>query len=138
MPNETFTYPVLIRECHLDTFGHVNNATYLALYEEARWEFITQRGFGLKEVQKNKIGPTILELDLKFFRELKNRTEVVIETICLDYPGKVGRLKQTIKGKTDGVVFSEVVMAFGLFDLKERKLILPTPEWKRAIGLVDH
>lgn len=30
-------YPVVIREHHLDTFGHVNNAAYLDILEEARW-----------------------------------------------------------------------------------------------------
>ena len=30
-----FEFEVLIREHHLDSYGHVNNATYLALYEEA-------------------------------------------------------------------------------------------------------
>ena len=47
-----FTYPVTIKEVYLDTFGHMNNAMYLTLFEEARWEFITQRGFGLKTITK--------------------------------------------------------------------------------------
>ena len=35
---KVFTYPLLIKETYLDTFGHVNNATYLTLFEEARWD----------------------------------------------------------------------------------------------------
>ena len=34
-------YALVIREQHLDTFGHVNNAKYLEILEEARWDLIT-------------------------------------------------------------------------------------------------
>ncbi len=53
MEFKTFVYDTQIKEHHLDSFGHVNNATYLSLYEEARWESITENGYGLKEVQVN-------------------------------------------------------------------------------------
>jgi len=45
-----FEYEVQIKEMHLDSFGHVNNAAYVMLYEEARWDFITRNGFGLDYV----------------------------------------------------------------------------------------
>ncbi len=38
-------YPVTIRETHIDSLGHVNNAVYLTLFEEARWEWITAGGY---------------------------------------------------------------------------------------------
>ncbi len=60
-----FYYEVIIKEQHLDTFGHVNNAVYMQLFEEARWEFITENGYGLKEIQLLKKGPVILYLILK-------------------------------------------------------------------------
>ena len=41
MINPIYEYEKTILEQHLDTFGHVNNAAYLVLYEEARWDFIT-------------------------------------------------------------------------------------------------
>ena len=44
MKFKIFTYEMLIKEKHLDTFGHVNNATYFELLEEARWDFITNNG----------------------------------------------------------------------------------------------
>lgn len=33
------------------------------------------------------------------------------------------------------IIASEAIFTFGLFDLKARKMISPTPEWKSAIGL---
>lgn len=127
-------YKVTIKEHHVDSLGHMNNATYLALYEEARWEAITERGYGFKEIQKMKQGPVILEVNLKFQREVLLRETITITLEMLGYKGKIAQMKQQMI-KDDGSVASEAVFTFGLFDMKERKLIEPTPEWKRAIGM---
>lgn len=131
---EIGSYKLLIRESHLDSYGHVNNATYLDMYEEARWELVTGRGYGYKKVHQTGQGPVILEVNLKFIKELRLREEVTITTELVDYPGKVGRLKQQMI-KPDGSVASEAVFTFGLFDLKARKMIDATPEWRIAVGL---
>jgi len=128
------SYKLLIRETYLDTYGHVNNAAYLTMYEEARWEHVTQRGYGFKKVHETKQGPVILEVNLKFMKELRLREEITITTELVDYPGKIGHLKQQMI-KADGTVASEAIFVFGLFDLQARKMIEPTPEWKKAVGL---
>lgn len=132
---EKFIYPILIRERHLDTFGHVNNATYLEIFEEARWEFVSSRGFGLKDVQKLGMGPTILECNLKFLKEIRLRQTILVESQTLSYEKKIGILRQAMVNE-EGQVHSELIMTFGLFDVKERKLVLPTPEWLHAVGFI--
>jgi Predicted thioesterase len=123
-----------IKEHHVDSLGHMNNATYLALFEEARWEQITARGFGFHEVQKLQQGPVILEVNLKFLKEMHLREQITITTELLGYKGKIGQLKQQMV-RDDGSIGAEAVFTFGLFDLKARKLIEPTPEWKQAVGI---
>lgn len=130
----TDEYPMMIREQHLDTFGHVNNAMYLVLLEEARWEMITRNGYGLREVHEAKIGPVVLDMQLKFSKELKNREKIIIKTRCYDYKGKVGKIEQIIVNQK-GEEACTALFTFGLFDLKARRLIAPTPEWLKAIGL---
>jgi acyl-CoA thioester hydrolase len=129
-------YPLVIRESHLDTFGHVNNATYLVILEEARWELITRNGYGLDEVMRTGIGPTILEINLKFQRELRNRQQVTIKTWMDAYVGKIGQVVQQIVD-ADGNLCCEALFTIGLFDLAARKLIAPTPEWLKALGLTE-
>lgn len=126
------TYSLVIKEFHLDTFGHMNNARYLDLYEEARWELITQRGFGLSQIMATKTGPVILEVSLKFLKEIKLRETITITTKVLSYEGKISRLMQQMI-KADGSVASEAIFVVGFFDLKARKLIEPSPEWLKAI-----
>ena len=86
---QEFIYPVQIRERHLDTFGHVNNAKYLELYEEARWEIINSRGYDLKQIQKlnywenNQAGS--YELFLNNFNTLDEDVEKVQELLGYSY-----------------------------------------------------
>ncbi|HSY61224.1 MAG TPA: acyl-CoA thioesterase [Cytophaga sp.] len=128
-----FKYPLMLREQHLDTFGHVNNATYLTLFEEARWELITQNGYGLSYIRETGLGPTILEINIKFMKELRLRQEIVIESRMVSYEGKIGKLTQTMIRNGEPCCVAEFTV--GLFSVKERKLVLPTPEWLKAIGL---
>lgn len=130
---DLFTHPYTILERHLDTFGHVNNATYLQILEEARWEFITARGFGMKKIKDTGLGPTILECNIKFMKELRLRQNIVIETQTQSYDRKIGVLKQVMRNEA-GEVCAEAIFTIGLFDTKERKLVLPTPEWLYAVG----
>ena len=130
---EKFHYPLTIREHHLDTFGHVNNATYLEILEEARWELITPRGFGLATIKATGLGHVILELHLKFINELTLRQDIIIESQLVSYERKIGVLRQDIFNADKELCFAST-MTMGLMDMKARKLVLPTPEWLHAVG----
>lgn len=127
-------YEVVIRESHLDSFGHVNNAAYLTLFEEARWDFITRNGYGLQRVQELQQGPIVLELNIKFKNEITLREKIRITLELVNSRGKISHFRQEMI-KQDGTVATELELTFGLFDLKTRRLIDPTPEWKKAAGL---
>lgn len=129
-----FSYSAQIKEHHLDTYGHVNNATYLQLYEEARWQVITDRGYGFSRVHQTGQGPVILDVHLRFLKELKLRETVKITLEMISYEGKIFKMKQQML-KENAEVASEAIFTASFFDLRERKLILPTPEWLHAIGM---
>ena len=126
-------YELTILEGHLDTFGHVNNAAYLSILEEARWDMISSKGFGIPDILKTRIGPTILEIQIRFKKEIKLREKVSIESHTVSYEKKIAKLVQLIKNR-DGEICTEAELTIALFDTKARKLILPTPEWLNAIG----
>lgn len=129
-------YRLLVLESHLDTFGHVNNATYLQLFEQARWDWITRGGYGLDRVVATQQGPTILECTIKFRREVGNRQPIVIRTWVATYTGKIGRVDQELyRELPDGEeLCCQASFVMALFDLEARKLIRPTPEWLRCLG----
>jgi acyl-CoA thioester hydrolase len=134
MPNRVFEQSLVIREQHLDTFGHVNNARYLEIFEQARWDLITDNGFGLDYVQSSGTGPVVLELSLRFVREVKNRQRMLIRSVLDSYEGKIGRMTQLLLDEAEQT-YCEGKFVIALWNTKTRKLMLPTPEWRRAVGL---
>lgn len=133
MSSEVAIYDVLIREHHLDSFGHVNNAVYLELFEEARWELITQRGYGLEKVRETGLGPTILEINVRFMREMRLRDKIRIKTSLKSHRGKIMVLHQLME-REDGKVCCEADFTVALFDTTLRKLVEPTAEWLEAVS----
>lgn len=132
--SKIYSYPLLVREFHLDTFGHMNNATYLTVFEEARWEIVTSQGYGLDKIRETAQGPVILEIQIKFLKELRLRMNVFVKTQILSYDGKISKLKQWVEDAS-GNIYVEAEFVAGLFDLKTRKLISPTPAWLTALGI---
>ena len=135
MPGKIFSYPLVIPEAYLDTFGHVNNAAYLTMFEEARWDLMAKNGYGLKKIQETGLGPTILEISLIFAKELRARDSIIIESQVLSYEKKIGKLCQRML--RDGQVCCTAEFTMGFFDIKERKLVLPTQEWLTTIGWLE-
>jgi acyl-CoA thioester hydrolase len=127
-------YRLLILEKHLDSYGHVNNAAYLEILEEARWDLITRNGYGLEEIHRRKVGPVVLAVEMRFLKELRNRQPVTIRSWVETHSGKIGRFAQRIVDEA-GAVCCEAQFTIGLFDLEARRLVRPTPEWARALGL---
>lgn len=125
---------VVIPETMLDMFGHVNNAAYLSLFEQARWDIVAPLGFSVSDIQKNLLGPTILEVKLQFRREVRAREAITIRSYVTNHQGKITHLRQVmVKANGEEACIADFVVA--LFDLKQRKLIEPTPEWKTALGM---
>jgi YbgC/YbaW family acyl-CoA thioester hydrolase len=128
-------YELVIKEHHLDTLGHVNNANYLQLFEEARWQLITDRGYGMTEVMRLRQGPVILEIQIKFMKELKLRETIQINFETLNQKGKIGQFKQQMINSKNEVA-CEATFTVGFFDLESRKLIDPSEAWKKAVGIL--
>lgn len=131
---QVFSYKLVVKESHLDTFGHVNNATYLTIFEEARWDLITRNGFGLDVIKKGRVGPVLLNVHIQWIQELTNRQSIDIRTQCISYVGKVGKIEQKIFNEKNELCTSALFTG-ALFDLDARKLIEPTPHWLSAIGM---
>ena len=133
-PSEKFTYPLTILERHLDTFGHVNNATYLEILEEARWDIIAKRGYDIPSIKEKGIGPVILGFTVRFSKELTLREKIRVETQTVSYVKKIAIMEQNIYNDKGELCF-ESSLTMGLMDMNARKLILPTADWLHAIGM---
>lgn len=133
------SFYITILENHIDTLGHVNHATYLQLLELARWDAVTQHGMGLENAQKTEIGPVIIELTIRYKRELKLRQKIRIDTQVEEFDGKIGALNQGIftTGPEGDVCHATAHIKFAVFDMNTRKLVPPSTEWRKAVGWVE-
>ena len=123
---QVYTYPVLIKETYLDSFGHVNNAVYLTLFEEARWEIFNKFNYGIQKIRETGIGPTLLEVNLKFIRELKARDQVIIRTENLSIEKYLFKVSQKILRNEE--VCCEGLFTIACYDINQRRLVKPTPD----------
>jgi|SRR5579871_642390 len=136
MTAKPLRYTLTILESHLDFMGHVNNAAYFKIFEEARWELITENGFGFKEMKELGVGPVVLEAHIIYKRELRLRQNVIIETEFMSFAKKIANIRQRIVDN-GGKLFCQADFKFGLFDTRARKLIAPTPAWVKAMGVFE-
>lgn len=133
LEEKVYKYPIVIKEINLDLYRHVNNATYLTLFEEARWDFINRNGYGFSKILETGLGPVVLEVSIRYLKELRLHDEIIIETTMVSYEKKIGKMHQRmVRGKN---VCCIADFTFALFDLNERKLVMPTPEWLKGVGL---
>jgi YbgC/YbaW family acyl-CoA thioester hydrolase len=57
-----------IRNYHIDSYGHVNNAVYIQFLEDARTDFFDFLGFSLSYLTKQNIFIYITEINIKYLK----------------------------------------------------------------------
>ncbi len=65
-------------------------------------------------------------------KEVLARDVITIKSELVKYEGKIGVIVQKMY-KSNGDLAFELRVTLGLFDMKTRKLIEPTDDWKEAL-----
>jgi acyl-CoA thioester hydrolase len=120
----------------IDQAQHVNNASYCTIFEKARWALIQANGFdGPLLQQTTGIAPIVLELQIKFRKEMRLNQKIVVFTQYIDFRSRIAILEQAILGEHG--TCATALCHMGLLDLQTRKMVLPTQEWLQALGLQE-
>ena len=128
-----YTYKSTVRESQVDVLGHMNHVQYLQALEEARWQIITDGGFGFWVIAERKIGPAVTEIQIRFLRELRLRDDILIRSVIMPRGLTRYDFHQEIRNGAGDLCCSATVTMV-LMDLHIRKPIKPTPEWAQCIG----
>ena len=129
-----FEYKKQVLEHHLDTYGHVNNAVYLQIYEEARWDISENAGWGWQKVMDEKIGPVVLAANITYKKELHNREWIKITTQFKKMRNSlVAVLWQEIYNQ-QGRLASTLELQIGMINLTTRKLLHPSERFLQMLG----
>ena len=115
-----------------DEYGHLNNARYLELFELARWHILEKSSLGIDYVREKKIVPVILEVNIKYKKEVYPGENIQIET-CGDHDGgRIFYFFQLMKDKADNICATATFKA-GLFDLRNRTMLKADEKWLKAL-----
>ncbi len=121
-----------IKAEHIDTYGHVNNAVYLQILEAARWDWIAKGGGDRDLVKKMNVGPIVVDIEIRFSRELLEGENIVIRS---KHDGEIGptyRLNQFIY-KENGEIACKAKYRMAFLDMKRRKIVSPPEEWVKIL-----
>ena len=130
---KVFEYSLIVREHNLDILGHLNNASYLQLFEEARWDFSNKGGFGLDWVLLNKKSPVVVKAEMSFRKEVLNRETLLIKSEFLGFQNSlIGSFKQKMI-KENNKVASILSIDIGFMNLQERKLMNFPKKWVQMV-----
>ncbi len=66
--NNTLMINYKVRNHHVDSYGHVNNASYLLYLEDARSDFFDYLGYGLGKLKDMDIYVFITEIKIKYLK----------------------------------------------------------------------
>lgn len=122
----SFSTEIQIRGYHCDAYGHVNNARYLELFEEARWQALEDAKI-LSKVISYHLAFYIVNIEIRFRLAVLDGEKIRIETQLAD----VNRMVITFSQKmfnNENKLSTEAKIKFVLFDLKKQKSVELTPE----------
>jgi len=104
-----------IRSFHTDSFGHVNNARYLELLEEARWQFAEHHGL-VDLLNEENLGFIIMEMNLRFRLPVVEGDTIHVFTSLITLGSDLGEVEQLIKKKGAGKLVAKSLFTFVLID----------------------
>lgn len=112
-----------VRWSDLDPNRHLANSAYMNFMSHSRMDYLTQHGFGHKEMMQLNIGPVIFHEHLHYFKEVfpGKPVYVTIELKGLSKNGMFFEFEQSVyNGEGEQHLYSELMGAF--IDLSTRKL----------------
>jgi thioesterase-3 len=104
-----------IRTFHTDSFGHVNNARYLELLEEARWQFAEHHGL-IDLLNEENVGFIIMQMNLRFRLPIVEGDTIQVVTKLISLGTAIGELEQLIMKKSVGKLAAKSMFHFVLID----------------------
>ena len=132
--DDVFSVRVKVRGYELDTQGHLNSAEYLHYAEHARWECLSAAGITQDALVATGFGPVVLEVTVKYRRELRGGDEVDVTCGFVFGGGKTFDIVQDFRRPADGRVAASLTSRSGLLDLRERKLTDDPGKHLRALA----
>lgn len=113
---------IKVRGYHLDLYGHVNNARWLELLEEARWRLLEQT-FDVEELHRAGLGFVAVKIAINYRRPARLGDELAIESTVATLGAKSGVLRQEVTRRQDGEPLADADVTFVVIDRNLEKAV---------------
>ena len=117
-------------EC--DAFGHLNEASFLALFERARWDALA-KGPGMDLFKRNQVWPAVRKATVEYRAGAFPGDVLSIETVLTDRGTTSFTMQHVAKRASDGALIAEATLVFVCIDRAGRPTPIPD-EVARALG----
>ena len=113
---------IKIRGYHLDMYQHVNNARYLELLEEARWDYIEDK-LDLNQWMKEGLGFAVANININYRRPATFNQILEIKSHLSQINSKSAVISQQIFLKGTDVLIGDAKVTFVITDMKTGKAL---------------
>ncbi len=127
------TTEIKVRGYHVDGFGHVNNARWLELLEEARWRWLDE-AVDLRSWDADGRGIAVLNIDVTYRRPARRHDTVVLTAWMTRLGGKACVCRQRATHAGTGEVLLDATITFVLFDLATGRARAVDGEAREQLG----
>jgi YbgC/YbaW family acyl-CoA thioester hydrolase len=117
-------------EC--DAFGHLNEASFLALFERARWDALA-KGPGMDLFKRNQVWPAVRKATVEYRAGAFPGDVLSIETVVTDRGTTSFTMQHVAKRASDGALVAEATLVFVCIDRAGRPTPIPD-EVARVLG----
>lgn len=134
MAREIFESLHKVRSYECDSYGHVNNATYLNFLEYARMEVLEQKSLTLDKLKKMGFLVLIRRVEIDYRYPAKMGDVLLIKTNVSEHKRTSGTFTQEITRESDKklIVIAKVTWVFT--NLDGRPIMMP-PVIREAFGI---
>ena len=120
-----FTVEFRVRSYELDSYGHVNNATYLNYLEYARMTALLEKNFSLKSMREKGYVVVIRRVEIDYKFPLFMNDEVLVKTYTSESRNTSGTFIQEIHNQTHGRMAAEARVTWVFTNLSGKPIPIP-------------
>ena len=125
MSKETFISRHKVRTYESDSYGHVNNATYLNYLEFARMETLEQKGLTLDELKKHGFMVFIRRVEIDYKYPANMGDVLIIKTYLHDHRQTSGVFAQDIFRECREKLIASAKVTWVFTNLQGRPIPIP-------------
>ncbi len=114
---------IRVRGYHCDAYGHINNARYLELLEEARWSFLEDLE-NLDFWAQNGLGLVVVSVNINYRRPVRPETVLEIMSSMKKVGGKTAIIHQDVQNQTTGKTVADADVTFAVISLETGRAVL--------------